>query len=92
VLSHKIRIQFTAPVLRDILPLYVDWFMNGVNVVSDFVIKDISGHHVAEEWYAQRRSRIPGDIVHVQPHRSGRGFRRPRIGAGGISEKYFTDP
>lgn len=38
--------QLTAPIIRDILSLFIDWSMDRVYVVSNFMIENFAGDDV----------------------------------------------
>ena len=42
--------QLTAPIIRDILSLFINWSMDRVYVVSNLMIENFAGDDIPKHW------------------------------------------
>jgi hypothetical protein len=67
--------QLAAPIFCNGLPSLVDWAMYRVDVVTNFMVQNLSRHHISQNWHPIP----PGcfrfrNVINVQPYCCRRGF------------------
>lgn len=83
--------ELAAPILCHILSSLVNGAMHKVNMMANFMVQNLRGHHVPQNWqpFPPCRFRLR-NVVYIHPYCRGRRFPGSRIRAGGLGQTYLS--